>query len=433
MINFLLIPLIILFVALCWRSRIFALSVMIVLLPSYGWRFSIFGLPSSLLELMFLVLFLVWFFKDKKYLLFKDINFLPKNWRLWMTAWLLVSILALIYHFTFSSLGLWRAYFLEPILFSFIVLDLAKNKKNRAIIFNSFALLILFLSAVAVYQYFSDWRLPAAYNYPNIKRLTAVFSYPNAVTLLVTPLLAFLLAYVFNLFSGKSDSHDVPRRGMSYRKIFLATSILAGFWLVFATKSEGAILALASVIFIFIFFKLKTKFKQGFFLGFGFYLIFFSGLKNYFLQAFNDLFHPVASHFTSSLSIRGLQWQETLSMLKDHWFFGAGLNGYQALFAQYHQIQWLEIFLYPHNIFLNFWVELGILGLLLFFVFIYLLAKSLKKLFLQKHYLAWPLTLAWLVILVHGLVDVPYFKNDLSLLFFLLLSLTIVSCQDEQN
>ena len=168
-------------------------------------------------------------------------------------------------------------------------------------------------------------------------------------------------------------------------------------------------------------------------MGLALYLVFFSSLKNYFSTAFNDLFYPVASHFTSSLAIRGLQWQETLLMLKEHWFFGAGLNGYQTLFAQYHQITWLEIFLYPHNIFLNFWVELGILGLLLFLVFIYLITKDLKQLFLAKHYLAWPLCLSWLVVFVQGLVDAPYFKNDLSLLFFLLLSLTIVSTQDEQN
>src|SRR3989339_532385 len=386
MINFLLIPLIILFFALAWRSRILALALLIVLLPSYGWRFNFFGLPSSLLELMFLVLFVVWFF-DRRETPLRGVLTLPKYWRLWLAAWLAVSLMALMYHFNFSSLGLWRAYFLEPILFSFLVLDLArldsaklaKGKKNRAIIFNSFAVLILFLSVVALYQYFTDWRLPAAYNYPNIKRLTAVFSYPNAVTLLVAPLLAFLFAYIF------------------------------------------------------VFFKLKTKWQQGFFLGLALYLVFFSALKNYFLTAFNDLFHPAVSHFTSSLAIRGLQWQETLLMLKEHWFFGAGLNGYQTLFAQYHQITWLEIFLYPHNIFLNFWVELGILGLLLFLVFIYLITKDLKQLFLAKHYLAWPLSLSWLVVFVQGLVDAPYFKNDLSLLFFLLLSLTIVSTQDEQN
>ncbi len=423
MINFLLIPLIILFLGLAWRSRILALAVLIVLLPSYGWRFNFFGLPSSLLELMFLALFLVWFFKDKKYLLFKDRNFLPKNWRLWLAAWLAVSLIALFYHFNFSSLGLWRAYFLEPILFSFLVFDLGKSKNNRNIIFNSFAVLILFLSAVAAYQYFSDWRLPAAYNYPNVKRLTAVFSYPNAVTLLVAPLLAFLFAYILGLKNALS----------SWNRGLIALSILAGTWLVWMTKSEAAILALAFALFIFVFFKLKTKLQQGFFLGLALYLVFFSALKNYFLTAFNDLFHPVASHFTSSLAIRGLQWQETLLMLKEHWFFGAGLNGYKGLFAQYHQITWLEIFLYPHNIFLNFWVELGLMGLLLVLVFIYFIVRNLKQLFLVKHYLAWPLTLAWLVIFVQGLVDVPYFKNDLSLLFFLLLSLTIASIQDEQN
>jgi len=430
MINFLLIPLIILFFALAWRSRILALAVLIVLLPSYGWRFNFFGLPSSLLELMFLVLFAVWFF-DRRETPLRGVLALPKNWRLWLAAWLAVSLMALMYHFNFSSLGLWRAYFLEPILFSFLVLDLArldsaklaKGKKNRAIIFNSFAVLILFLSVVALYQYFTDWRLPAAYNYPNIKRLTAVFSYPNAVTLLVAPLLAFLFAYIFELKNTLS----------SWNRGAILLNVLAGTWLVLMTKSEAAILALACALFIFVFFKLKTKWQQGFFLGLALYLVFFSALKNYFLTAFNDLFHPAVSHFTSSLAIRGLQWQETLLMLKEHWFFGAGLNGYQTLFAQYHQITWLEIFLYPHNIFLNFWVELGILGLLLFLVFIYLITKDLKQLFLAKHYLAWPLSLSWLVVFVQGLVDAPYFKNDLSLLFFLLLSLTIVSTQDEQN
>ncbi len=429
MINFLLITFGLLFFVLAWRSRILALSVLIVLLPSYGWRFSIFGLPSSLLELMFLILFAIWFF-DRRETPLRGVLALPKYWRLWIMAWFAVSILALIYHFTFNSLGLWRAYFLEPILFSFIILDLAKNKKNQDIIFNSFAILILFLSAVAFYQYFTDWRLPAAYNYPNIKRLTSVFSYPNAVTLLVTPLLAFLFAYSIPLLSWRTSP---PKLGGEKEGVLLLMSILAGAWLIWMTKSEGAILALVFALFIFFLFKLKDKFKQGVLLGFVFYLAIFSNLKNYFIAIFNDLFHPVASHFTSSLAIRGLQWQETLLMLKEHWFFGAGLNGYQALFAQYHQIKWLEIFLYPHNIFLNFWVELGILGLLLFLVFIYLLVKNLKQLFLTKHYLAWPLTLAWLVIFVHGLVDVPYFKNDLSLLFFLLLSLTIASIQDGQN
>jgi O-antigen ligase len=92
------------------------------------------------------------------------------------------------------------------------------------------------------------------------------------------------------------------------------------------------------------------------------------------------------------LAIRGLQWQEAVNLLKDHWLFGAGLNNYQTLMIQYHQITWLEIFLYPHNIFLNFWVELGLLGLIVFILLLVYIIQALRKLFLKQHILAWPLS-----------------------------------------
>jgi hypothetical protein len=48
---------------------------------------------------------------------------------------------------------------------------------------------------------------------------------------------------------------------------------------------------------------------------------------------------------------------------------------------------------------------------------------SLKLFFQSKNYLALGLFGAMTVIVVHGLVDVPYFKNDLSAMFFVLLAL----------
>jgi O-antigen ligase len=83
-----------------------------------------------------------------------------------------------------------------------------------------------------------------------------------------------------------------------------------------------------------------------------------------------------------------------------------------------------EIYMYPHNIFLNFWSELGLLGALLFS---WIIAKFLwqsSTLYLkEKNFLALGLCGAMLVILIHGLVDVPYFKNDLSVLFWILIAL----------
>ena len=93
--------------------------------------------------------------------------------------------------------------------------------------------------------------------------------------------------------------------------------------------------------------------------------------------------------------IRRQQWHETWQMLNaspQAFIFGAGLANYQQSVASYHasgiyvrnddpefdkwvrisleyqKTVWqpLEIYLYPHNIMLNFWSELGIAGALLF-------------------------------------------------------------------
>lgn len=160
--------------------------------------------------------------------------------------------------------------------------------------------------------------------------------------------------------------------------------------------------------------------------------------------------------------IRKQQWRETWQMLKDNkrWFFGVGLSGYQSAVAPYHQEgiffnkdrdrdfqrkivifdeqykanhwQPVETYLYPHNIFLNFWTELGAPGAILF---IWIIAKfffigvsrfkrgcELRGGRAYK-YLNFGLISAMTAILVHGIVDVPYFKNDLSVMFWVLLAL----------
>ena len=82
--------------------------------------------------------------------------------------------------------------------------------------------------------------------------------------------------------------------------------------------------------------------------------------------------------------------------------------------------------MYPHNIFLNFWTELGLAGMVLFAWiigrFVYLGLKLLKQESDQKGIIL-GLICAMVVIFVHGLVDVPYFKNDLAVVFWVLLAM----------
>ena len=133
--------------------------------------------------------------------------------------------------------------------------------------------------------------------------------------------------------------------------------------------------------------------------------------------------------------------------------FGTGLSGYQENVAIYHQegiffnherdadfrrkIVWedgdykakhwrpVEIYMYPHNIFLNFWTELGLAGMVLF---IWIIGKAMHlslKIYEQKSVykgIALGLIGAMVAIFVHGLVDVPYFKNDLAVVFWVLLA-----------
>jgi O-antigen ligase len=115
-------------------------------------------------------------------------------------------------------------------------------------------------------------------------------------------------------------------------------------------------------------------------------------------------------------------WTATLQMLGHFPVFGAGLSGFAERIGPYWDSDHPERFIDPHNIVLNFWVETGVLGVvavtwLLVVAFMWAWrgwrntegmwrAISLGALF------------ALVAIVVHGLVDVPYFKNDLSLEFW---------------
>jgi O-antigen ligase len=86
---------------------------------------------------------------------------------------------------------------------------------------------------------------------------------------------------------------------------------------------------------------------------------------------------------------------------------------------------------YPHNIVLTTWTELGLLGLA---AFIYILGaliirpwKALATSFGLYRPVLWGLGSAFIMIAVHGLTDSPYWKNDLSLEFWVLASLEVVA------
>jgi putative inorganic carbon (HCO3(-)) transporter len=122
-------------------------------------------------------------------------------------------------------------------------------------------------------------------------------------------------------------------------------------------------------------------------------------------------------------------WSDTLQMLKERPILGAGLSGFAERIAPFWNANHPERFIDPHNIVLNFWVETGLLGL---FAFAWLLVVAFRmswRGWLNSD-IGWRpiqlgVLLALVAVVVHGLVDVPYFKNDLSLLFWTVVALSM--------
>ena len=56
----------ILFAALAYRSDKLALALIAALLPTYGLRFSVFGVPSTFLEISIWAMAVIWFYKQYK-------------------------------------------------------------------------------------------------------------------------------------------------------------------------------------------------------------------------------------------------------------------------------------------------------------------------------------------------------------------------------
>jgi O-antigen ligase len=144
--------------------------------------------------------------------------------------------------------------------------------------------------------------------------------------------------------------------------------------------------------------------------------------------AYQPLFQKASSIFSlsdDSSSVRVIVWDETFRMLADRPVFGAGLNGYQQALAPYHLAKHIEIFMYPHNILLNYWSELGMIGLVGFiWLLILFFIRNARLHHLTSAWLPLGLLAAMVAVVVHGFVDVPYFKNDLAFLFWIMFGLS---------
>ena len=117
-------------------------------------------------------------------------------------------------------------------------------------------------------------------------------------------------------------------------------------------------------------------------------------------------------------------WLSSLEMLRDHPLLGIGLDNFAYLYQQVYLRQGAAAepnLSHPHNWLLQFWLDLGLPGLIAFGWLLYRFARQVS---VARR--SWPVAGAvgaMVDLLVHGAIDNSYFLVDLAFLFWLTLAL----------
>lgn len=385
-----------------WRF----VCVIAALSPLYVVRFSVGSLPMNVLEVLIVVLLFVTAFRAacsslvrRQYA--KKIACIPTV--VWVTTALLIvaaTIAIFISPHTSAALGIWKAYFIEAALFGLCAWLHLEREENLYELAVAFSISACAVSAYAVVQKITGvgitnpfWRALET------RRVTSVFGYPNAVGLYFEIMVPFLVAAAWQA------------KKIYARTWFILCTMLA-LCAIFFAQSSGAIAALAVAGGATLIRFKKTRWLSVILGVVTMLLIFVSPIRKPFADEF------LLQGFSGQL--RAQMWRETMQMLRVRPLFGAGLAAYQTAVAPFHINKRVEIYLYPHNLVLTLWSEVGLLGLAAF-----------ATIFFTSWRLAWRAPSVWgyacsaifVVWLVHGLVDTPFFKNDLSTLFFLVIAL----------
>lgn len=398
-----------LFLLISWYKTEWGIYLTIFLLPAYQIRFQVGFVPFTLLESFILVLALIVLTKKWQT---GSLSFDPRKLQAvdWMVGlFVLSSAIAVFTAPDFrTAAGIFKAYFLEAVLFFYIVKSEIKTKENLKFLFYSFAGLVTYLSVFGIFQFFSLSALPPSWWATGVasRRITSLINHPNALALLINPVIVLISLWL------ATKKQLTKHWGLILVCLLGLVALLLSF-------SRAGWLAAFVVLFLF---GLFTRHRKIIFAGVLILILLvvaipFSRDKLLSLATGNDL----------SQENRYVLWSAGADLVKESPLAGGGLMGFHDHFKNYEPGPDQVFQNYPHNFFLNFWVETGLFGMLSVIAFLFLFFKKCYDLFKKGEGVALAIAGAMAVIIIHGLVDVPYFKNDLSVLFWTISALPFVN------
>lgn len=309
-----------------------------------------------------------------------------------------------------GALGLFRAYLLEPILLFFMAQEIISSSPEniKQKLFAALVLSATVSALVAIFQSATGLALPAPWDFE--RRATGLFAFPNAHGLFAGPIFFLTIPLIANAWKQKQRARWL---GWSAAAVTIFISIVL-------SQTEAAALAAIAVGGFWLLWNRSTR-------HYAITGILVLGILTLSVPAIRvPLTQKLLLHDASG-EVRRVLWSESSQMLKDRPLFGAGLGQFPTALAPYHTRPEIELYQYPHQLFLNIWSELGVLGLIGFLFLALTIAWHAWHLHRERQLTIVHLAIfaALLHMTVHGLVDVAYFKNDLSVLTWLLLATTL--------
>ncbi|MBX4187569.1 MAG: O-antigen ligase family protein [Candidatus Doudnabacteria bacterium] len=373
-------------------------GIILFLLPVYLLRFKILNIPTTALEVMlgvFLFSVLIRHFNKQSWLKIRDLGKI--NWAIIGFAFA-AGISALFSVEIARALGQMKAFFIEPILFFYAGILVFNSKKQFELplkfLFGSASIISLF----GLIQYWTHLFLPLRFwGYGlETKRITSVFEYPNALALYIAPVFIFFIACLIKRY------YFINRYWFALGLFLMSVASVL-------TYSRGAWLAIIAGITVIFLHESGFAFKKKFIIPVLLVVLISPLLVSRFKSTFHD----------GSSSERLELYKTAVDKIIEQPLLGNGLYGFRETLENSKDYKG-EILNYPHNVVLNFWVETGLLGLLSFAAIIYF---SLRRYKAEPHILSFAAAMFLLAMIVHGMVDAPYFKNDLSVLFWSMISI----------
>jgi O-antigen ligase len=257
------------------------------------------------------------------------------------------------------------------------------------------------------------------------RRLASVYGSPNNVALFLGRCVPFVVAFLL-MPVGTLDQNEKSALWARYQKIYYIFTLLIMLITILLTQSVGAlILGLPVGIGIVLIASYGRRAVWP--------LVGVAGVGTAVVAILTQVSDRFASLFTADRGtnfIRLRLWESTIDILRDHPLTGLGLDQFLYVYRDSYirpDAVYDRDLSHPHNVLLDFWVRLGIGGVLLLIVGQFLFWRAclhLLAIWQQRDAMTHGLIIgamgAMAALLAHGLIDNSVYVLDLVYVFMLL-------------